>query len=261
MSGQSILILIGYSMRVVIKNGELDMQLLEYKDNKYTIPQLCKEYGISEGTFRSRLKRGLSIEQALSSNRITKIQDRPCVICGKLFKPRSDKAGKCCSSECAKQYTKQYLTKYSKDECICRYCGNKFKVMRTQLKGLYCSHECHIKQLKHDKDIRDKEKLRAKELSEAKITVRYLVKECNNTLDKWKVFDCKECGKEYFTTGKNRCFCSNECANKYNWRAHDNKKRYNKNGKPDYTITLKKLYKRDKGVCNMCGKQLNFNCD
>ena len=192
-----------------------------------------------------------------------KLIEYTCVMCGKTYIPKKSKQ-KCCSSECGIEYTKRHYTKRNIEECTCGYCGKKFKLTRTGLKGLYCSHECHTKQMAKDKiirdDIKNKEKQRQKELRELKAKNRKLANEYIKSLSKWKILDCKECGREYFTTGQNKTFCSRECSNRYSWRVHDNKKRYTKNGKADYSITLQKLYKRDKGVCKMCNRKLSFDC-
>lgn len=73
--------------------------------------------------------------------------------------------------------------------------------------------------------------------------------------DKIKTKICEECGKEYQTTrNRSRC-CSKQCANKFVNRCKD--KRIYKNGKPDLSITLTKLIKRDKNICHICGCKCN----
>lgn len=72
---------------------------------------------------------------------------------------------------------------------------------------------------------------------------------------------CRECGQLFDTTRPKAVFCCRDCGNRYWNRTKDNKSRYTKNGKADYSITLQKLYVRDGGVCKGCGKRLSFESD
>ena len=65
---------------------------------------------------------------------------------------------------------------------------------------------------------------------------------------------CKECGCYY--SGKKSGFCSEKCKRRYLNRAHD--KRINRASRIDRTITLEKLYKRDGGVCWLCGGKCDY---
>lgn len=74
---------------------------------------------------------------------------------------------------------------------------------------------------------------------------------------------CKQCGKT-FQQKNGRLYCSPECALKYQDKYKQSKKdkrtRMAKaNGTYDTSITLTKLYKRDKGICYICGKHLVLN--
>ena len=61
---------------------------------------------------------------------------------------------------------------------------------------------------------------------------------------------CPVCGKE-FIKGKRRKYCSNKCANKNRNRIKDN--RIDPKAIVDKDITLQSLYKKDGGVCHLCG--------
>lgn len=65
---------------------------------------------------------------------------------------------------------------------------------------------------------------------------------------------CKECGALHLEKG---CFCSDECRRKHTNRQHD--KRLRRAEKIDTSITLEKLYKRDAGICWICGGRCNYN--
>jgi len=67
--------------------------------------------------------------------------------------------------------------------------------------------------------------------------------------------ECIECGLEFKTYHDGTLYCSDKCRSKRARRIHkiSKDKRLRKNGKPDYSISLKKLYERDKGTCYICG--------
>ena len=65
---------------------------------------------------------------------------------------------------------------------------------------------------------------------------------------------CKECGTFYI--GGRGCYCSDECKRKHINRKHD--KRLDRAERIDKSISLKKLYKRDKGICWICGGKCDY---
>ena len=74
---------------------------------------------------------------------------------------------------------------------------------------------------------------------------------------------CIECGTEFKANTLRRIYCSDQCSNKRQNRIHELKrnKRLKQNGKIDYSITLTKLIKRDKGKCAICGKRVDIKAD
>lgn len=74
---------------------------------------------------------------------------------------------------------------------------------------------------------------------------------------------CIECGTEFKANTLRRIYCSDQCRNKRQYRIHELKrnKRLKQNGKIDYSITLTKLIKRDKGKCAICGKRVDIKAD
>jgi 5-methylcytosine-specific restriction endonuclease McrA len=110
-------------------------------------------------------------------------------------------------------------------ETVCAVCGKSF--LRKGNSQKYCSDEC-VK------------KANSKRAMHTKI--------------------CKECGREFETDHDKTLYCSSTCSNRYRRKrnALSKDKRLSLNGKIDYSISLKKLYKRDKGICYICGKQCNL---
>lgn len=66
---------------------------------------------------------------------------------------------------------------------------------------------------------------------------------------------CPRCGKEFISLHGAQC-CSQKCRKKYENRRRD--KRIAKDLIDDPEITLESLYRRDNGICHICGKPCNY---
>ena len=74
----------------------------------------------------------------------------------------------------------------------------------------------------------------------------------------WKITHaraCVVCGNEFIST-HGSMFCSDRCRKKYNNRKGD--RRINSSIVDDSGITLESLFKRDKGICHICGKPCDY---
>ena len=67
---------------------------------------------------------------------------------------------------------------------------------------------------------------------------------------------CPECGKEFITFNRRAVCCSQECTRHRGNRKHD--KRIAKAKRID-NITVKELYKKDAGICWICGGKCNLD--
>ena len=67
---------------------------------------------------------------------------------------------------------------------------------------------------------------------------------------------CRQCGAEYITNYSKSVYCSRECARKHGNTWSD--KRITKDKRIDNGINVRSLYKRDKGVCWICGQQCDL---
>ena len=114
---------------------------------------------------------------------------------------------------------------------VCKECGKEFET--NNIRVTICSDECN----KNRKLRTDRERYRG---------IKCICKICNEEFigDKWK-------GKKY---------CSVECRNKKENKRKEIRRRTRliTNGKYDDTITLKKLYKKYNGVCQICGKKCDY---
>lgn len=75
-----------------------------------------------------------------------------------------------------------------------------------------------------------------------------------------KTKTCAACGSEYHSQYPNQKYCSDKCKRKWRRGTSGYKKRAKKYGvKYERGITLMKVFDRDKGVCQICGKQCDWN--
>lgn len=92
-------------------------------------------------------------------------------------------------------------------------------------------------------------------------------KEAAQRLEREKMIDkvCPVCGERFKAKAKAKgpvkIYCSKDCLQKQHVRNKEIKRRGNaeSNGDVDNTITIELLYKRDKGVCHICGGECDFS--
>lgn len=182
-----------------------------------------------------------------------------CPLCNKKFKT-NNKSQIYCSKECVHES----LKKSKKHRVgICKNCGKEFEIKRIDV-NTFCSRDCsfqwlkgnalankELKKIQQEKEKTEKNKLKSFKLTEQK--QKYI--ESHTKI-------CIECGTRFIAKYGRKC-CSVECRKKRNNRLQDINRRHKlkENGKINWSITLKKLYKRDKGICHLCGKKVDMNLD
>lgn len=77
------------------------------------------------------------------------------------------------------------------------------------------------------------------------------------TQKEWEIVECKECGKQFIKLTNRDVYCSDKCRHKHNNRKKDH--RIPKDKMVSKDITLAKLYKRDNGMCWVCGGICDYN--
>lgn len=196
-----------------------------------------------------------------------------CITCGK---PLPKFKTKYCSEICAKNKK----AKISK-ECV--ICGKEFKTSRENI--LTCSKECSkILENKRDrerykknnpnaksikeilelsqkrKEVKQKEVLERKAKKEAQLKKarEKREREKQKRIDFWfhysKLHECAECGEMFIADYPTKKYCSKKCAR----AKRKGSKRYN-GITIDKDISLKKLAKRDKNICAICGELVDWN--
>lgn len=242
-----------------------------------TISEFAKAVGVSDACIYSRLKypknelnnyivtdncgrkyiHCAAIDSFHKQSRKTIV----CLYCGKeapiKYKGNS-KVNKYCSKDCwfKDKGMMQHECKTSK----CAFCGEEFQETRNKL-NLYCSRKCAIlarsidtkQNIEYQQKANDEINQLYKEYDEAYKKYMQLKKRVEN------VKNCKYCNTVFESQGKSNVYCSDECARKADNYFRDH--RLKRNGKPDHTISLVKVYERDKGICQLCGDKINFNLD
>lgn len=147
-------------------------------------------------------------------------------------------------------YVGGYVRNTGKVIVRCLICGNEWEV--SYVHAVYERTVCpQCRELRreckeHFASITKKAKKLEQEKAKAKQTEELRVK-------RTKV--CVVCGKE-FVGGAGRRTCSDRCRKKYGNRKKD--KRISRSIIDDRDITLESLFKRDKGICHICGKPCDY---
>lgn len=194
---------------------------------------------------------------------------KQCEVCGKEFIDKSSSlTAKYCSDECRKEAK----TKTQ----ICVKCGKEFKSNKSQI----CV-DCRPKAVK----------VKCKNCGKETTNKVYCSKECREANTQYYTKICKECGKEFTTSSKTQSRCSEECIKKYQSKTYTREckhcgkvfttkneqqlycskkcirklisknnelkreRRVHENGQFDKGISLKKLIKKEKNICYLCGKE------
>lgn len=136
----------------------------------------------------------------------------------------------------------------------CKQCGCEFdRTYKTIKQGNVTCPNCI--RIESTKRAEEKEREREREREEKENT-RWLEK--NKRSFQFAFNICPECNNVFFD--RKRKFCSDECYSRYTNRIkHDRRLRKLKQIIIDDNITLTKLYKRDNGVCHICGEVCDWN--
>lgn len=196
------------------------------------------------------------------------IEEYPiCEYCGKEIRRKSHKKNgkvRWCNMECrrkAQDFKTRAIT-------TCQFCGNTFLEKRDQT-NLFCSKKCACSAYRQREAFwkkedekewsaySEKEQKHRQDLLEQYRELIRQAEQIRVRLERER--PCKECGKVFLGSTKSDRYCSLECRKRYENR--DRSKRIFRNGKPDLSITLTKVYKRYNGICQICGKKISFDCD
>jgi len=200
-----------------------------------------------------------------------KVFEKKCQQCGKFFKT-TKKNQINCSRECGNKVGHEKLKKYY----TCQHCGKEFS-KDSAYRMKYCSTTCAnaakripsemLKEREAKKQIQKRCQWCGSDFVTTYPNKKYCSAACGyegNLRDKrvkWaaefvpKQFACKECGAKVVTEcGKPfRSFCSIECQERYFSRGYNQRRKKQVQLAYKEPVSFKKIYKRDKGICCICG--------
>lgn len=177
-----------------------------------------------------------------------------CLYCGAELtqKSHNNRTRKYCNINCYRRAVgcKEYVNAY------CLNCGKVFRETRER-PNTFCSKSCSS--IYHGK-IKAIEKSENDQVNpdtyKRFIEATEKVKRLAEMMERER--RCGYCGKWFEPVGTVK-YCSDECARKADNIRRDH--RLTRNGPADYSITLPRLFDRDKGVCQLCGKHLDLSGD
>ncbi len=209
-------------------------QMRQYKSKGHTAKEVADLFGVSADYVR-RICKGV----APQSNKNSETD------AARKIKEKSDGL---------LEYVSGYTIKEKPVRVRCMVCGGEFERTYhniTTKGGVTCPH-CVERERLQLKEARDAEKERKRKEREAKAIERKAEEERKRAE---REHPCPVCGE---TTIRNK-YCSVDCAKKA-----DNKRRdFNRRVKlmsamVDKDITVEGLYRRDGGICYLCGRKCNF---
>ena len=152
----------------------------------------------------------------------------------------------------------------------CRQCGRTFErqfhIFRDVATGTWqCGNECPLcrkdaqQQRERERQVQKEHEAQKKAQQRAERSSRTVSDELAKRL---AIHVCKNCGKEFcqMVTGYNsHLYCSEACQKRW-FNRKANEKRYRKlmARQHDPDITLDKLFKRDGGICYLCGRECDW---
>lgn len=194
-------------------------------------------------------------------------EKRQCEYCGKEFVAR-DRRNVFCCKQCKDNASKVRRgiqpTVFRKKICLC--CGKEFETQYSRKQ--FCNRKCKGRSRKPQIEkvcvICGKTFLTYwnnqvtcgdEECKNTQTLIRrYRNKDKASKLIQYEFRECKECGELFSVDSRmNNVYCSKDCRRKAANRRSD--KRIPKEQIVDTDISLKRLFKRDNGICWICGKQ------
>lgn len=174
-----------------------------------------------------------------------------CKVCGKEFETFNGTKSTC-SEECSKELIKQ--RRGTSDNKIAKKCAICEKDFLTYWNS---QMTCGADACKKEYEKKQKKMRHNREKNNPHNQLKLLEKQWYNAFHTVER-ECIVCGSLFYCLdSSNKKTCSSECGKRWNYRKAD--KRIPKEQIRDRDISLKRLYKRDRGVCWICGGLCDFN--
>lgn len=205
----------------------------DYKAQGHTAKETAEHFGVSEDYIR-KVCRGIAPQSGRNDEDTVarKIRDK---------------------SSGLLEYVSGYTIKENPVRVRCLVCGGEFErtFHNITTKGRVTCPHCVERERLQLKEARDADKERKRKEREAKAQERK--EERAKRSEAWAnrpYHECAVCG----TLTQNPKYCCKDCLNKAMWTTHEHRRRTRlKAQMVDKDITIEGLFRRDKGVCSLCG--------
>lgn len=189
-----------------------------------------------------------------------------CSICGNTYEPSGRQ--KYCSQDCADEARRTRNRERWRVEHpgwddgrdkTCEECGISFTDNSNTKHAKYCSDVCAQRAYYKEHSNRQTwdEHLETVKESAKRTEAAKMIAAAEKRFFSYRAAKCVECGDVFGTYQPNQVTCSPECSKKRQRRRND--KRLNADNIVDRDITLATLYKRDKGICYICGAPCDYD--
>lgn len=240
-----------HGLKVAKANSKLHAEMREYKAEGHTAREVAERFGVSKWT-ATQICKGIAPQKPKPPENGYHPQNKG--IYQSIDNVKRSISQKVPNFEYAGDYTGSNGTV----KLQCKRCGTI--ITRSWVAVRHGSIVCpHCADLEHKRQSGIKELRRVKEKNQKKVkveqdrrgrAVKRLLKDIT------RLHHCPVCGKLTI----NKKFCSTDCCNKANWSAKDARRRaLIKDNLINKDISLERLYKRDGGICAICGEPCDWN--
>lgn len=245
-------------------NGELDCAVASMRSGGLRYEQIADALTISVTSVAYRARK--------TGTEYTKDEYKHCTLTEearqrgrKKICEQARQRGEESCKEKAERFGLEYIGGYTHSDGYIKVkrlnCGHEFDLSCITLrdkdtKQIVCPLCAEMKRLEMEQRKRDEIEVNRIERMFASYVKRMQREEEKEKRRLQRVHRCPTCGK---ATDKSLC-CSAECSRKYINRTHDQRRRAKlKDAMVDGDIQIAELFRRDEGICYLCGGKCDFN--
>ena len=226
-------------------------EMREYKAQGHTIAEVAELFGVSNGT-ASMVCKGIAPQKADYSKVSQSMKDYYQSERGNIIERLKEKLDDAF----------EYVGGYNGHDCYvtirCKQCGTEFErsaqaIRKHQVRNCPC---CRKEETQRNAEQREREREEQKTLRDAERERKRQEAE-QRRIDNTVTKVCRMCGNEFDTVKHRQVFCSAECS--HLWMNRRSYNRIPKDKRVDKGINALSLFKRDNGVCWICGGKCDLN--
>ena len=238
----------GHNLKVAKAHSKMHEEMLQYKAEGHTMQEVADKFGVAKGTAQ-RICKGVCPQKAkppkdgYKSPNKGVLQDIENV--KRIIGERAE----------GFEYAGNYTGSDGHVDLKCKKCGHihTHRWHSIRLKGATVCPNCQKIELQErkaeDERKREEQRINAERKKRGEQAIK-LLKHAK------KLHRCPVCG----TVTDKKVYCSQKCYAKANEARKDiNRRKKIQNALIDKDISLEKLYKRDNGICSICGGKCDWS--